>query len=223
MPKTYKALITGASRGIGHAISDLFQQKNIEVIAPTRQELDLSSRESIYNFTKKLNQPVDILINNAGINKLSSLEEIKDEDLDETIQVNLTSHIILTKLLIPHMKNQKYGRIINISSIWSEFSKPERLMYSASKAGLNGFTVASAVELAPYNILVNSIAPGFVNTELTKNNNSPEDLKKISASIPLKRLAEPKEIAELVYFLSSDKNTFVTGQIIYADGGFSCV
>ena len=223
MPKVYRALITGASRGIGSAIADLFKQKNIEVIVPTRQELDLNSRESIYNFVKKLNVPIDILINNAGINKLASLEEIKDEDLDETLQVNLASHIILTKLLIPHMKNQNYGRIVNISSIWSEFSKPQRLMYSASKAGLNGFTVASAVELAPYNILVNSVAPGFVNTELTKNNNSPEELEKISAGIPLQRLAEPEEIAELVYFLSSDKNTFVTGQIIFADGGFSCV
>lgn len=223
MTKAYKALITGASRGIGQAIAGLFSKNNIEVIAPTRQELDLSSRKSIYSFAENLKSPVDILINNAGINKLASFEEITDEDLDETVQVNLTSQILLTKLLIPGMKNQKYGRIVNISSIWGEFSKPQRLMYSTSKAGLNGFTVAAAVELAPYNILVNSVAPGFINTELTRKNNSPEELERISAGIPLQRLAEPEEIAELVYFLSSDKNTFVTGQIIYADGGFSCV
>lgn len=223
MPKSYTALITGASKGIGFAIANLFKQKNIDVIVPTRKELDLNSRESIYNFAKNLDKPVDLLINNAGINKLAFFEEINHEDLDETMQVNLTSQIILTKLLIPHMKAQKYGRIINISSIWSEYSKPQRLMYSTSKAGLNGFTVASAVELAPYNILVNAIAPGFVNTELTRNNNSVENIKKMTEAIPLKRLAESDEIAELVYFLSSDKNTFVTGQIIYADGGFSCV
>lgn len=223
MTKAYKALITGASRGIGQAIADLFSKNNIEVIAPTRQELDLSSRKSIYSFAESLKSPVDILINNAGINKLAFFEEITDDDLDETVQVNLTSQILLTKLLIPSMKNQKYGRIVNISSIWGKFSKPQRLMYSASKAGLNGFTVAAAVELAPYNILVNSVAPGFINTELTRKNNSPEELERISAGIPLQRLAEPEEIAELVYFLSSDKNTFVTGQIIYADGGFSCV
>lgn len=223
MNKTYRALITGGSRGIGYAITELFKQKNIETITPTRKELDLSSKDSVYNFAKEMDKPVDILINNAGINKLAFFEEITSEDLDETIQVNLVSHILLTKLMIPHMKEQKYGRIVNISSIWSFLSKQQRLMYSTSKAGLNGFTIASAVELAPYNILVNSIAPGFVNTELTQKNNSPEEIEKIKTQIPINRLAEPREIAELVYFLASEKNSFVTGQIICADGGFSCV
>jgi len=198
MDKQYTALVTGGSRGIGRSVVELFKQKNIDILAPARQQLDLNSRESIYDYIKRLDRPVDILINNAGINKIASFEEINEEDFYETFRVNLTSHILLTKLLIPHMKSQKYGRIVNISSIWSTFSKPGRLLYSSSKAGLNGFTVAAAVELAPYNILVNSVAPGFVNTELTKKNNSPEDIEKIKVGIPLQRLAEPEEIAELV-------------------------
>ncbi len=224
MIKTYRALITGGSRGIGCAIANLFQGKGVEVIAPSRNELDLSSKQSIYNFVKKLeNNSIDILINNAGINNLNYLEEIIDEELDETLKVNLTSHILLTKLIVSGMKKQKYGRIVNISSIWSKFSRPQRLMYSTSKAGLNGFTIAAAVELAPFNILVNAVAPGFVNTELTIKNNTPQEIEKIIQEIPLRKLAEPEEIAELVYFLASEKNSFITGQIIYADGGFSCV
>ncbi len=163
------------------------------------------------------------MINNAGINSLAYIESISDDLPDKTIQVNLISQVLLAKMLVPHMKKQKYGRIINISSIWSEFSKPQRIMYSISKAGVNGFTIASAVELAPYNILVNAVAPGFVNTELTKKNNTHEELEKIKSGIPLNRLAEPEEIAKLVYFLASEENTFITGQIIFADGGFSCV
>lgn len=223
MPKTFKALITGGSKGIGSSIAALFKEYGIEVIAPPRSNLDLNNRKSIYKFVDKLEGTIDILINNAGINNLAYIEEINDEVLDETIQVNLVSQIILTKLLVKKMKEQKYGRIVNISSIWCDFSKPKRLMYSASKAGVNGFTVAAAVELAPYNILVNAIAPGFVNTELTRKNNTFKEIQEITANLPIKRLAEPREIAELAYFLASEKNTFMTGQIIFVDGGFSCV
>lgn len=221
--KCRRALVTGASRGIGLAIAEVLSKHGVELICPTRQELDLSSRASIRQYISGLNVGVDILINNAGINELASIDELEENVLLHTLEVNLVSNITLAKLLLPYMKAQKYGRILNISSIWSEYSKPRRLMYSTSKAAINGFTRSLAVEVAGYNVLVNAIAPGFVNTELTRNNNSPEEVQKISAQLPIQRLIEPSEIGQLAYFLTSEQNSCVTGQVIFADGGFSCV
>jgi 3-oxoacyl-[acyl-carrier protein] reductase len=119
------------------------------------------------------------------------------------------------------MAKRGYGRIVNISSIWSVVSKGGRLPYSMSKSGLSGLTRTLAVEVAQFNVLVNGVAPGFVNTELTSQNNSEQDLAAIRAMIPAGRLAEPEEIAEIVSFLCSAKNSYITGQTIVVDGGFS--
>lgn len=224
MPKkSYNALITGTSRGIGKATKKLFEQKGIKVIAPDRDEMDLSSNESIEKYIQNLNEGIDILVNNAGINDLAGIEEISEEKIDEMLQVNLKSQLQLIKLLSPSMKKNNYGRIVNVSSIWGNFSKERRILYSIAKAGVNGLTVASAVELSKHNVLVNAVAPGFVNTEMTSHNNTPEQIKALAQALPIKRMAEPEEIAEAIYFLASDKNTFITGQTIFVDGGFSCV
>ena len=218
-----KALITGASRGIGKAIKELFEQNGIKVFAPSREEMDLNSNDSIRNYVAKLDEDIDILVNNAGINELAGLDEITDEKIQDMIQVNLVSQMQLIKLLSPKMKANGYGRIVNISSIWCDYSKEKRILYSVAKAGVKGLTIASAVELSKHNILVNAVAPGFVNTEMTSQNNTPEQIEQMAASLPIKRLARPEEIAEAVYFLASEKNTFITGQTIFVDGGFSCV
>ena len=217
-----RALVTGASRGIGSAIAEKLTEDGIDVILPSRLQLDLGSRSSIAEYVSKYAHEIDILVNNAGINELAGIEELSEESLDNTLEINLVSGILLTQALIPHMKLNQYGKILNISSIWSEYSKPRRLMYSASKAGVNGFTKALAVEVAPFNIMVNAIAPGFVNTELTRQNNTAEEIIKIAALLPLQRLIEASEIAEIAAFLVSQKNTCMTGQIIFVDGGFSC-
>ncbi|MBP3924566.1 SDR family oxidoreductase [bacterium] len=217
-----KALITGASRGIGKAIKELFEARGIFVYAPTRSEMDLSSAESIKSYISTV-KDVDILINCAGVNNLASIDELTDEKFEEMLKVNLIAQTLLIKYLTPYMKEKRYGRIVNFSSIWSEFSKERRIMYSIAKSGVNGLTTAAAVELSKYNILTNAVAPGFVNTEMTSKNNTPEQIKALSDALPIKRMAEPCEIAELVYFLASEKNTFITGQTIFADGGFSCV
>jgi 3-oxoacyl-[acyl-carrier protein] reductase len=121
------------------------------------------------------------------------------------------------------MKKMNYGRIVNIASIWSIITKPGRAVYAATKSGLVGMTRAVAVDLAPYGILVNAVSPGFVNTELTKNTLSPEECESLSSQVPMGRFAEPEEIARTVLFLSSDWNTYLTGQNLVVDGGYACV
>ncbi len=217
------ALITGGSRGIGLAIGKRLRADGVRVIAPTRTEMDLLSDASIDAYVRSLKQPVDILINNAGINIIASLAEIADPDLQETIQIDLLAPLRLAKALAPPMMERRYGRIVNISSIWAVVTKPGRLMYSTAKAGLGGMTRTLAVELAPYNVLVNALAPGFVNTELTRRNNTEAEIEAIGKTIPTGRLAEPEEIAEVAAFLASDRNSYVTGQLIMVDGGYTCL
>lgn len=220
--KKQTALVTGASRGIGAAIAQKMRNEDIYVLTPNRQQLDLSSNESIDAFLSSLDVPIDILINNAGINTISRTIEVTDQNIENTLQLNLVAPLRLSRGIIPQMIQRRFGRIVNVSSIWSVVSKPGRVTYAASKAGLNSLTQTLALELAPYNILVNAVAPGYTNTELTKMNNTADQIEEIKKLIPLGRLAEPEDIAEVVYFLCSQANRYITGQVILADGGFSC-
>ncbi len=219
--KDRTAVVTGASRGIGLAITERLNYYGAKVITPLRSELDLLSNESVDKYLASLKEPVDILINNAGVNNIAACESVTDENLQETLQVNLVAPFRLARALTPLMAKRGYGRIVNISSIWSVVSKGGRLPYSMSKSGLSGLTRTLAVEVARFNVLVNGLAPGFVNTELTSQNNTEKDLAAIRAMIPTGRLAEPEEIAEVVSFLCSAKNSYITGQTIVVDGGFS--
>lgn len=216
------ALITGASRGIGAAIASRLQADGVKVLSPQRHILDLSSNQSIDAYLSHLTEPIDIVVNNAGINCLGASEEISSEDFEQVIQVNLVAPFRVIQGVMKGMKARGYGRIVNISSIWSLVSRERRVTYSSTKAGINGLTRAQALELAPYNILVNALAPGYVNTDLTKKNNTLVELDAISKQIPLGRLAEPSEIAECVAFLCSSKNSYITGQVIVIDGGYLC-
>lgn len=213
-------LITGASKGIGEAIADLLKNSHMyEVLTPSHNELDLSDMKSIKEYCRQ-HPKIDILINNAGINILGAIDAISDGDMDVMLGTNLIGPIALIREVVPAMKNTGYGKIINVSSIWGIRSKEDRTLYSATKFALNGVTKALARELGKYNILVNSICPGYVNTELTRKNVPQEEQTKIKAMIPLGRFAEPDEIAQTVNFLISKNNTYITGQTIIIDGGF---
>lgn len=217
-----KALVTGASRGIGKEIALLFEEKGYEVYKPTREEMDLCSEDSVERYIEK-NRAVtfDVIVNNAGINDTNEIESITDEEIQNMLQTNLIAPIKLLRGFVGNMKEQKYGRIVNIGSIWAVVSKSGRSIYSATKNGIHGITNTLAVELAPYNILVNTVCPGFTMTELTKKNNTIKEIEDISAEIPMGRMAEPREIAEIVFFLCSKQNTYLTGQKITVDGGFT--
>lgn len=215
-------LITGASRGIGLAIVEKLKKENYSILAPTREELNLADKNSVNRFlTRNKNLPVDILINNAGVNYPQWIGDLTDTNIDETIEVNLISPIKLIRAYVPYMIQNKWGRIINMSSMFGIVARGKQVLYTASKHGLNGVTKALALELGPYNILVNSVCPGFTNTDLVKRN-TPEKNATLAKDIPLGRFAEPEEIAECVLFLISEKNTYMHGAILILDGGFTC-
>lgn len=216
------ALVTGASRGIGAAVAKLFESAGARVLTPSRSEMDLSDSASIERYMASIDGSIDILVNNAGINHLAGLDELDQEILGAMLQINLIAPVLLTGLVAARMKANGYGRIVNVSSIWSVVAKERRLAYAASKSAINAVTRTLALELGEHGILVNSIAPGFVNTELTSQNNSPEQIRIISDNIPLRRLAEPAEVAELAGFLCSNKNSYMTGQVLVVDGGYVC-
>jgi 3-oxoacyl-[acyl-carrier protein] reductase len=214
--------LTGGSRGIGKAIKDRFIKAGYIVYSPTREELDLSDIQSIKNYIERHRTiTFDVIVNNAGINEINLLENINEHDMESMFQVDLIAPILLLKGFIPNMKKRNNGRIVNIGSIWAVVSKEGRGLYSSVKNGLHGITNALALELARYNILVNTICPGFTLTELTKKNNTDMEINKINESIPLKRMAWPEEIAEFIYFLCSENNTYITGQKICIDGGYT--
>jgi len=214
------ALITGSTGGIGKSITSSLQE-NVNVISPTRKELDLSINSSIDDYISSLDVPIDIIVNCAGIHKAGNCEDLTTHDFQNILQINLIAPFQIISGLVKGMKERKYGRILNISSIWSVVSKEKRSIYSASKSGLDGLTRTLAIELAPFNILVNSIAPGYVDTKMIQLYNSEKELEKIKKIIPLGRFAKPNEIGELAKFMCSEKNSYITGQIIPIDGGYT--
>jgi len=235
-------IVTGGTRGIGAAIVDAFLENNASVIAtgtnPQMLEqlneeskstnlkymhLDFTSQPSVdgfLTFIKTLDK-IDVLINSAGVNKINFIDDISVEDWNWINKINLQGPFLISRAVSKIMKQSGYGRIVNIASIFGVVSKAKRTAYSTTKWGLIGFTKAIALDLAANNILVNAVSPGFVDTELTRKILAVDELKSLIKAIPLKRMASTDEIAKTVLFLSCDINTYITGQNIIVDGGFT--
>jgi NAD(P)-dependent dehydrogenase (short-subunit alcohol dehydrogenase family) len=232
----YRAVVTGATKGIGYAIAQRLLKDGLEVIATGTKEdaeypvgadyypvdfLNDPSSELFANHLKK--QKVDVLVNNAGINKIGKFSTFDIKDFDRILRVNLRTPFLLCQAVIPHMEEKRWGRIVNITSIFGNISKEYRAPYSASKFGLDGMTTALAAEVADMGILANSIGPGFIDTELTRNILGDKGISELQGRIPMKRLGHPNEIASFVSWLVSEENTYMTGQNLMIDGGFSRV
>ena len=215
------ALVTGASRGIGKSIKEVLTTDGIKIVSPSRNELDLSSSESIDKFLSQMSEDIDIIINNAGILKVGKHNELSSDDFHEILQVNVVAPFRIISGFVEKMKIRNFGRIVNISSVWGQKSKEGRTLYSSSKAALDALTRSLAIEFASYNILINSVAPGYIETDMRKQCNTEDELNIIRHTIPMKRFGKKIEIAELVKFLTSENNSYITGQIFTIDGGYT--
>lgn len=215
-----RVLVTGGSRGIGRAICETLAA-DWEVISPPREQMDLSDMESVDRYFAENDNRFDAIVNNAGINIIKPIEAISIEDIALLRQVNLDAPLRIIQHCVPYMKSAGSGRIVNISSIWGVRSKEYRTLYSESKFGLIGQVKALARELGGSGILLNAVCPGFTKTEMTEQSLSTDEINEIVSQIPLSRFAVPSEIASLVAFLLSDHNTYVTGQALVIDGGFT--
>ena len=237
------ALITGGTRGIGKEIACTLAEENYDIIINYRTENEelmklkkeieqkrvrcLLLKGDVSNFEdcKKLVEEainrvnhIDVLVNNAGITKDMLLMRMKPEDFNEVINVNLIGTFNMTKNVINYMMKERKGRIINVSSVVGISGNAGQTNYAASKAGIIGFTKSLAKEVASRNILVNAIAPGFIQTDMT--NILKENVKyEIEKTIPLKRMGTAKDVANVVKFLVSEDSSYITGQVIQVDGG----
>jgi len=230
--KGKKALITGGSKGIGAKIVEDLLARGCEVWFTSRSDdysknhfkVDFLDRESVHHFESKiLEMDFDICINNAGINKIKDVVDFEESDWRDIIEVNLNVPFLVCRAVIPGMKRIGSGKILNVSSIWGTIGKEGRSAYAASKFGIRGLTLALAAELAENGILVNTIAPGFTETDLTEKMLGKEGMEAIALKIPMKRLAKTNEISKAALFLVSDDNSYITGQHIVIDGGFTNV
>jgi 3-oxoacyl-[acyl-carrier protein] reductase len=228
-----KVLITGATRGIGKSIAEKYKKEGYYVIGtgskPFNAEYldeylcsdftDPSQLELLSHNVK--DQNIDILINNAGINIINDFCKINPADFDMMHRVNVYAPFILSQAALPGMVEKGWGRIVSVSSVWGKISKQGRASYSATKFAIDGLTLAMANEFASQGILCNSVSPGFIDTTMTWSNLGEEGVKKMLENVPIKRLAKVDEIANLIYMLGSEENTYISGQNIAIDGGFT--
>lgn len=243
MLKGKNVIVTGATRGIGREIALTLAQNGANIAMNYRNlnsevedlineiksfgvnalaiKCDVSITEEVDKFVKEVKShynTIDILVNNAGITKDGLILRMKEEDFNNVLDVNLKGTFNTTKSVSSIMVRQKYGKIINISSVVGIAGNAGQCNYAASKAGVIGFSKSVARELASRNINVNVVAPGYINTDMTKN--LPDKVKEeIIKSIPMKKIGDPKEVANLVLFLSSNLSDYITGQVINVDGG----
>tara|TARA_Y100001934_G_C12355305_1_gene777775 strand:+ start:1760 stop:2470 length:711 start_codon:yes stop_codon:yes gene_type:complete len=230
------ALITGASRGIGNSVALEFKDKGYSVIGTATSKdgaenlnkngiegyvLDLSSKDSIEEFWSSLEESgkdISVLVNNAGITRDNIVLRMSDEEWEDIMSVHLYGTFQLSKKALKMMLKSKWGRIINISSASASIGNRGQSNYAAAKAGVEAFTKSLAKEVGKRDITINAVAPGFISTDMTKNNDGVNS-EYLIKEIPLGRFGEPEEVANLVYFLCSPDSSYITGQTIHINGG----
>ena len=230
------ALVTGGTRGIGSAIAQVLYDLDATIIITGTKKnyiyqnnyqyicADFTNKDSLTEFVNKISEiKVDILVNNAGINQVGPISELKVSDFEKVQQVNVTAPFMLCQAVLPNMREKKWGRVVNISSIWGKISKAYRAPYSASKVAIDGLTAAISAEVAADGVLVNSVSPGFIDTDLTRKVLGLEEMSKLANQIPIKRVGTIDEVAKFVGWLVSEENTYISGQNIAIDGGFTRV
>jgi NAD(P)-dependent dehydrogenase (short-subunit alcohol dehydrogenase family) len=241
------ALVTGGSKGLGKAMARAFAESGADVVISSRHEADLKQaldeilegtgrrgifvvadmarRDDVGRLTQtaidQMSQ-VDILVNNAGTNVPGAIDQIRDTDWDRIVEINLTSCMALTRSLVPQMKERRWGRVIHISSIMGLGSKDERNVYSATKSGLIGLTRASALDLGPFGITVNAIAPGPFLTDLPSSILTKEQQEQLAQCTALGRWGDPREMAGPTLLLASEAGSYITGATLVVDGGALC-
>ena len=235
--------VTGASRGIGKEVALKYAENGYDVIINYVSDktdvealekefkekgadtlilkADVSNPEEVQNVVDKAIEKfgkIDVLVNNAGITRYNLLMRMSEEEFDKVLEINLKGTFLVTKAVTKYMMKKRSGSIINLSSVVGVAGNAGQCNYSASKAGIIGFTKSIAKELASRNIRANAVAPGFIETDMTAVL-SDSVKESIHNQIPLKRMGSAKEVAELIYFLGSEKSSYITGQVINVDGG----
>lgn len=231
-------LITGASRGIGAATAEIFADNGYNVIinynknherakqiaSKTGGNLiqadvsDIAQTEKMIDSIISEYGKIDVLVNNAGISVTGTFDSISDEDARRLFDVNIFGTFNCTKLVLPHMLRRKYGKIINVSSMWGQVGASCEVHYSASKSAVIGFTKALAKEVGPSGITVNCVSPGFISTDMTACYTK-EEVNAICEEIPVGRTGSPYEVAQAVFYLASEQASYITGQVLGINGG----
>ena len=231
-----KALVTAGTRGMGRAIALRLMRAGVECTVTGTAEAsrdsapdgagflaaDLTRAEDLTRLAGAIaGLEIDVLVNNAGINITGPTQDFRDADFEALMTINLKSPFALSRAVIPHMTARGWGRIVNITSLWSIRAQRKDAAYCASKFGLDGLTASLAAELAPHGILVNAVAPGYILTDAVANSFTPDRIAMDAEGIPLGRFGRPEEIAEVVAWLASEANSYMTGQNLIVDGGLS--
>ena len=222
MNVAHAALVTGGSRGIGAAVVATLRADGWNVIAPSRDELDLSEPDSVSRFLGALDIRISGLVLCAGVNRPAPIGASSPSDWNAIAGVNVTAAFALVSALCPSMASAGFGRVVAISSAYAGRARAGRAAYSASKAALEALIRSVAVEFGGSGVVANCVAPGFVDTDLTRVNNTPRMIEALLRRVPLRRLASPTEVSRAVAFLMATENEYITGQTLAVDGGFSC-